>query len=91
MDRADVQRAPRGRLQGLEVQQLLPGPTPDDALPVRAAGRLCHRLGRAVLALRPVLRLLEDLLLGHEQSQKRPSKLHTRVQVSPKMNIGFKH
>ena len=51
---ADVQRAARGALQGVKVQQLLLGAASHNAFLVRAASQLRHRVAEAVMALRPL-------------------------------------
>lgn len=75
---ADVQRAARGALQGIQVQQLLPGAAADDAVLVRAARQFRHRLAGAFVALRPLFAAQTHLPHPHEEHQGR----NTRVRFS---------
>jgi hypothetical protein len=66
---ADVQRAARDALQGVEVQQLLLGAAPHDAFLVRAASQLRHRVAEAVVALRPLFGTKTHLPYSHREHQ----------------------
>lgn len=67
---AHVQRAARRRVPCQPEQQLLPGPAPHDAVLVRVAGRLRHRVDRTIVALWPVLAVQEDLSHLHQFDQE---------------------
>ena len=69
LDGADVQRPPQGRVQGVEVQQLLLRAAVVDAVLVRVASGLRHRLGATVLALRSVFQLPDDFPHLHQNAE----------------------
>lgn len=66
----------------LQVQQFLLCSVVNDALPVRAASRLRDRLGGAILALRPVFWLQEDLLFGNQAAHELSSGTYSKVSSS---------
>ncbi len=74
LDSDHVQRAPRDRVQGVEVQQFLLRTAAALLVPLHAAGRLLRRQAAAQLALRALQRLRQDLQDTHQASWLAPKE-----------------